>query len=385
METQTQKIDKDMAYALERELIRKSFTNELARKIEKKVMDVVKSKMDINSVVDLQKYLNKELRNTSLKLNEDGIFGKNTLVALFAWMEREAYNGNKKVAGYLRDIRQIAYPYIDDTIANKVLYGNRKVFLEYMGVRTVAELQNYLVESKFGDYASNQIEIDGIFGKRTFFAFVSGVLEEQPVQVKKVSPIPRLVAKVEKKPASAREQIEYLSKEDISTLPLDENTKKQISELLGKPYRYGGASPKHGFDCSGLVAHLFEGVLKEYNRYPSTTYIYNGSTHLVKDYDFSESSYPLIISASKTVLDTEHGHVVIDYGIIEKDGKKHHMIFESSSSKGGVVFSLVPEDTFEKKFNKYRVLDIEGYKSVVDTVKKEEEKKKLAFLPKKKA
>jgi cell wall-associated NlpC family hydrolase len=29
------------------------------------------------------------------------------------------------------------------------------------------------------------------------------------------------------------------------------------SQLVGKPYRYGGASPKTGFDCSGLVQYSF--------------------------------------------------------------------------------------------------------------------------------
>ncbi len=30
--------------------------------------------------------------------------------------------------------------------------------------------------------------------------------------------------------------------------------------LIGTPYRYGGASPDTGFDCSGLVRHVFEQV-----------------------------------------------------------------------------------------------------------------------------
>lgn len=30
------------------------------------------------------------------------------------------------------------------------------------------------------------------------------------------------------------------------------------SAWLGTPYRYGGKSPESGFDCSGLVAHVFE-------------------------------------------------------------------------------------------------------------------------------
>jgi cell wall-associated NlpC family hydrolase len=35
----------------------------------------------------------------------------------------------------------------------------------------------------------------------------------------------------------------------------------QALSLLGTPYRYGGASPETGFDCSGLVRHVFTSVL----------------------------------------------------------------------------------------------------------------------------
>ena len=32
----------------------------------------------------------------------------------------------------------------------------------------------------------------------------------------------------------------------------------QAQDAVGTPYRYGGASPQTGFDCSGLVAHVYE-------------------------------------------------------------------------------------------------------------------------------
>ena len=35
----------------------------------------------------------------------------------------------------------------------------------------------------------------------------------------------------------------------------------QALSLLGTPYRFGGASPDVGFDCSGLVRHVFGSVL----------------------------------------------------------------------------------------------------------------------------
>jgi cell wall-associated NlpC family hydrolase len=35
----------------------------------------------------------------------------------------------------------------------------------------------------------------------------------------------------------------------------------QALSLLGTPYRFGGSSPEAGFDCSGLVRHVFASVL----------------------------------------------------------------------------------------------------------------------------
>jgi cell wall-associated NlpC family hydrolase len=35
----------------------------------------------------------------------------------------------------------------------------------------------------------------------------------------------------------------------------------QALSLLGTPYRFGGSSPQAGFDCSGLVQHVFASVL----------------------------------------------------------------------------------------------------------------------------
>lgn len=35
----------------------------------------------------------------------------------------------------------------------------------------------------------------------------------------------------------------------------------QALSLLGTPYRYGGSSPESGFDCSGLVRHVFSSAL----------------------------------------------------------------------------------------------------------------------------
>lgn len=40
-----------------------------------------------------------------------------------------------------------------------------------------------------------------------------------------------------------------------------QNLLKQALALLGTPYRWGGTSPKTGFDCSGLIGYVFRTTL----------------------------------------------------------------------------------------------------------------------------
>jgi cell wall-associated NlpC family hydrolase len=53
-------------------------------------------------------------------------------------------------------------------------------------------------------------------------------------------------------------------KSDVRTAESDAATKNLTSyarSLIGTPYKYGGNSPKTGFDCSGFVGHVFRHAL----------------------------------------------------------------------------------------------------------------------------
>jgi cell wall-associated NlpC family hydrolase len=59
-------------------------------------------------------------------------------------------------------------------------------------------------------------------------------------------------------------QVPVGSDEALATTPSEGRIKtmlKRALALLGTPYRWGGTSPEHGFDCSGLVGYVFRNSL----------------------------------------------------------------------------------------------------------------------------
>lgn len=63
----------------------------------------------------------------------------------------------------------------------------------------------------------------------------------------------------------AHRAIEERASIDAYIVPGTGDTEREILlralGLIGAPYRYGGASPKTGFDCSGLVQYVFGSAL----------------------------------------------------------------------------------------------------------------------------
>ena len=77
----------------------------------------------------------------------------------------------------------------------------------------------------------------------------------------KRTPIQYRSSSVRARPANAAKQQQAVGMQAVAMSP------KQSSEVLsravnvlGTPYRWGGSSPKKGFDCSGLVKYAFNDV-----------------------------------------------------------------------------------------------------------------------------
>ncbi len=60
------------------------------------------------------------------------------------------------------------------------------------------------------------------------------------------------------RPDAAGDQDSEADESDLTDGGVGAEVVMQALANVGKPYRWGGASPEDGFDCSGLVAHVYE-------------------------------------------------------------------------------------------------------------------------------
>jgi cell wall-associated NlpC family hydrolase len=115
--------------------------------------------------------------------------------------------------------------------------------------------------------------------------------------------------------------------------------------FLGTPYKYASASPKNGFDCSGLTWYVFNhyGIAvprsaKEYKKFG-------------KEIPISEARKgDIIVFRGTHPADKSSGHVGI---VISNPGEPLQFIHASSSKKhSGVVITEYAKSAYPKRFIK---------------------------------
>jgi len=116
---------------------------------------------------------------------------------------------------------------------------------------------------------------------------------------------------------------------------------------LGTPYRYAGANPVNGFDCSGFVFYVF----KNFNiNLPHSSKAFNSVGTDVKPEDFKVGDV-LVFYGYKNA--TSIGHVGI---ICEANGMHSKFIHSSSGKIKGVTVSELGSEMYTRRF--YKCVDI---------------------------
>ena len=250
------------AYKLENALLESSLTNTTARsrEINGLVMHFAKEMYSVDSAKGLQEAINSKLPARD-RIREDGVVGRNTVIAFFKVLHRDALlNGcvSEEHANALKQLRRAIYPHLNEKSTIMALAKGKKELLAMFGHASTLELQTMLMNEKVVDYSGRAIKGDGIMGKRTLYAAISNYEGNSD----KVRAVPDTLGTVPKRLAA---EVMYLGAEDLNSLDIIDGAHlEKIRETLNVKYTFGGSSIERGFDCSGLVEYLFAGERREY-------------------------------------------------------------------------------------------------------------------------
>ncbi len=135
------------------------------------------------------------------------------------------------------------------------------------------------------------------------------------------------------------------SNDSLGSKPISDSIVEYAKSFLGTPYKYGSASPKTGFDCSGFTWFVFNrfGITvprsaKDYKKFG-------------KDIPISEAQKgDIIVFRGTHPADKSSGHVGI---VISNAGESLQFIHASSSKKhSGVVITEYLKSAYPKRFIK---------------------------------
>ena len=95
--------------------------------------------------------------------------------------------------------------------------------------------------------------------KSTFLDLLLRILRSQSGKVKQHPNRKKRRPERKKNQKTSEKKEEHSSQlpKSSSPKPMVQTILSEAEKLLGTPYRYGGTSPGEGFDCSGLVYHVF--------------------------------------------------------------------------------------------------------------------------------
>jgi cell wall-associated NlpC family hydrolase len=108
------------------------------------------------------------------------------------------------------------------------------------------------------------------------------------------------------------------------------------SQYVGTPYRYGGTSPKSGFDCSGFTCH----VLSNFDL--SLPHTSRGQSTLGRAKKFNDAQPGDLLFFGK-------GKHIQHVAIVVQNNRKELLMVHSSTSRGVIIENVKQSDYWKKR------------------------------------
>ncbi len=171
--------------------------------------------------------------------------------------------------------------------------------------------------------------------------------------------------KIDRRDTPTKELISAIS----NSKALAHKYKQRLIESLGVKYMLGGRSKVYGFDCTGLVAHIFGGSIP--GVYLNSEIIYSNSPHRLNNPANLKSDRAYILSINRREYqrrydpNSRYGHAIIVF----RSGNKI-VVIEATSNANKVRGFIMNPSEFISKYKGWKIMDMWDYRILVQKYRK---------------
>ena len=139
--------------------------------------------------------------------------------------------------------------------------------------------------------------------------------------------------------------------------PLSEEEISKWFEILptleGVPYKWGGQSPKEGFDCSGLIVYLYNQIGVKWFVYEDQL-VEDVNSEVLYLYNSSPTSWTGLKHGDLIFFDTDKDGVIDHVVIFDKlDDEGNIWVWDATTDPDGVEINAVSHRILHNMWEKY--------------------------------